>query len=71
MRAKLKQKEKVQETNERLLKDLEDLKAKYHDSQKRQMQQSRQIEQLQHELKRVNEEKAAIKKEFKDFKTVN
>ena len=71
MRAKLKQKEKVQETNERLLKDLEDLKAKYQDSQKRQMQQSRQIEQLQHELKRVNEEKAAIKKEFKDFKTVN
>jgi predicted nuclease with TOPRIM domain len=71
LRAKLKQKEKVQETNERLLKDLEDLKAKYHDSQKRQMQQSRQIEQLQHELKRVNEEKAAIKKEFKDFKTVN
>jgi DNA repair exonuclease SbcCD ATPase subunit len=71
LRAKLKQKEKVQETNERLLKDLEDLKAKYQDSQKRQMQQSRQIEQLQHELKRVNEEKAAIKKEFKDFKTVN
>lgn len=71
MRAKLKQKEKVQETNERLLKDLEDLKAKYQDSQKRQMQQSRQIEQLQNELKRVNEEKAAIKKEFKDFKTVN
>ena len=71
MRAKLKQKEKVQETNERLLKDLEDLEAKYQDSQKRQMQQSRQIEQLQNELKRVNEEKAAIKKEFKDFKTVN
>lgn len=71
MRAKLKQKERVQQTNERLLQDLEDLKAKYTDSQKRQMQQSRQIEQLQLELKKVNEEKTAIKKEFKDFKTVN
>lgn len=35
------------------------------------MQQSKQIENLQAELKRQQDDKLAIKKEFKDFKLLH
>jgi hypothetical protein len=46
LKAKLKQKDKLREENERLQQEVDELKSKYQESQRRQIAQSKQIETL-------------------------
>jgi hypothetical protein len=67
-KGKLKQKERLISENDSQQKELEDLKQKIADSHRKHMQQSKLIEQLQFEVKRVCEEKQQLLREFKQYK---